>query len=183
MHSCSQVRRLATEPRKRRPDGRRSVRSRPRRRAGRRRTGTPTDRATGRATPQTPTHAESLMLRLLACFRSLPPASHRDPVYLYKYCRSQIARASITGTSFFLSCSRPSGRPPPPPSCGFSPHVCSSALRSPSACHPTPAATPIPAVAPAYAERRDHQCPPLGSPGEPTPPVPGVRSAPVRNRG
>jgi hypothetical protein len=36
---------------------------------------------------------------------------------------------------------------------------------------------------PAYAERRDHQCPPLGSPGEPTPPVPGVRSAPVRNRG
>ena len=57
------------------------------------------------------------------------------------------------------------------------------------ACHhmclpsPTPAATPIPAVTPAYAERRDHQCPPLGSPGEPTPPVPGVRSAPVRNRG
>ena len=44
------------------------------------------------------------------------------------------------------------------------PHVCSRALRSPSACLPTPAATPIPAVTPAYAERRDHQCPPLGGP-------------------
>ena len=62
--------------------------------------------------------------------------------------------------------------------CVFSPHVCSSALRSPSACHPTPAATPIPAVAPAYAERRDHQCPPLGIPREPTPPVPGVLCTP-----
>ena len=54
----------------------------------------------------------------------------------------------------------------------------------PGACLSTPlkpAATPIPSrpvpavgVAPAYAERRDHQCPPLGVPSEPTPPVPGV---------
>ena len=63
------------------------------------------------------------------------------------------------------------------------PHVCSRALRSPSACHPTPAATPIPAVTPAYAERRDHQCPPLGGPVSRLLPC-QVRSVHrVRNRG
>ena len=61
----------------------------------------------------------------------------------------------------------------PPPSRFCAPHACLS----------TPAATPVPAAAPAYAEGRDHQMPTSGGPGEPTPPVPGVRSAPVRNRG
>jgi len=71
-----------------------------------------------------------------------------------------------------------------------SPHVCSVPMCAPVLCAHVLPAIPhrprrpsIPAVAPVYAERRDHQRPPLGSPREPTPPVPGVRSAPVRNRG
>ena len=56
----------------------------------------------------------------------------------------------------------------PPPSRFCAPHACLS----------TPAATPVPAAAPAYAEGRDHQMPTSGGPGEPTPPVPGALSAP-----
>jgi hypothetical protein len=69
--------------------------------------------------------------------------------------------------------SQPTSRPVDPRACfSVRPHPCSAPMsvfrcpgvRSPSACHPTPAATPIPAVAPACAERRDHQRPPLGGP-------------------